>query len=551
MRRPTYGIEYSWTSIPTVLDAGETYGGSVTLTNTGRLTWPSAPADGHPVEICLFMDDALYAVLSLPNGDVKTGTSVTLPWAFRPPPTPGAHTLRIEAVHQHVTWFAAQGAAPLVVPLTVRAVEESATSRAMRRTLAHNLWHFLPTSGIHHGRDGRPFPLFVTRAKGCRLWDAEGQEFLDYTSGWGSTILGYADDRIQAAIGAHLDSAPLPPFPDPLEMEVSEMLAEDFPSAEMVVFGKNGSDVCTLAARFARLVTGKRVILSCGYHGWQDFALDYFTFDASGIPDRPSRVLWKIRFNDREDFLAHFARVKDDLAAVMIEPSGPYVGDEVGLAPDVDLEWLHLVTEAARGVGALVIFDEVITGYRYKQNSVQVATGVTPDLTCLGKALASGMPLSALLGSARLFHAAFRRTHYASTFKGEVYSLAAAKAAIAIYRREPVVDHVWQHGEALRAGINAACRDHGIPGSCTGPPFRLGLQFSPPTAYERRVMRTIYMQELLKAGVVTVTGIMLPNAAHDAGTLARMLAAANDALAAIADGRRRGALERMLEIPLL
>lgn len=545
-----YNVRYEWT-IPTTLRAGDTYGGQVTLTNTGALTWPAASSDGHPVEVCLFLDDQLYAVLPLPNGDVATGDAISLSFAFRPSPVPGPHVLRIEAVHQHVTWFAAQDVPPLIVQLQVEDTPPTATTVAMTRTLAHNLWHFLPTSGIARSRDGRPFPLFVTRAKGCHLIDAEGHEFLDYTSGWGTTVLGYADDRIQRAIADRLDTAPLPPFPDPIEMEVSEMLTQDFPSAEMVVFGKNGSDVCTLAARFARIVTGKRVILSCGYHGWQDFALDYFTFDASGIPERPSRVLWKIRFNDPEDFLAHFARVKDDLAAVMIEPSGPYRSDEEGLAPDVDLEWLRLVTDSARRVGALVIFDEIITGYRYREHSVQKATGIVPDLTCLGKALASGMPLSALLGSAHLFHTAFRRTHYASTFKGEVYSFAAAKAAINIYRSEPIVDHVWRHGEAIRAGLDEACRRHGVPGVCLGPPFRLGLHFNAASAYERRVIRTTYMQELLKQGVTTVTGIMLPTNAHNDASLARLLHAAERAIETIARGRKRGTLARDLEIPLL
>src|SRR5204862_286416 len=162
-------------------------------------------------------------------------------------------------------------------------------------------------------------------------------EFIDYTMGWGSTILGYADERIQEAIGERLSTSPLAPFPDPIEMEVSEMIAEDFPSAEMVAFGKNGSDACTVAARLARIATG--------------------------------------------------------------------------------------------------------------------------------------MPLSAVAGRASIFHAGFARTHYCPTFKAEIYSLAAAKAAIGIYRREPVAEWIWRTGNQLKKGIDALCRELTIPGVCQGPPF--------------------------------------------------------------------------------
>jgi glutamate-1-semialdehyde aminotransferase len=149
------------------------------------------------------------------------------------------------------------------------------------------------------------------------------------------------------------------------------------------------------------ITTGKRVILSCGFHGWQDFALDYFSFADSGIPKGTDRVLYKFGFNHREGFFELYERHKDDLAAVMIEPSGPFTGPETGVAGDVDEVFLREIADAARRVRALLIFDEIITGYRYRQGSVQKATGVVPDLTCLGKALASGMPLSALVGASR------------------------------------------------------------------------------------------------------------------------------------------------------
>ena len=379
----------------------------------------------------------------------------------------------------------------------------------------------------------------AAKAKGCRVWDPEGNEFIDYTMGWGSTILGYADERIQQAIGEHLSTAPLAPFPDPLEMEVSEMIAEDFPSAEMVAFGKNGSDACTVAARLARITTGRRQILSCGFHGWQDFAVE------------PTGELHKFRFNSEASFRALYDRHRADLAAIMIEPAGPFVSPDEGLAGDADPEFLGLLAQAARDAGALLVFDEIITGYRYPGGGVQQATAVIPDLTCLGKALASGMPLSAVAGRGSIFHAGFARTQYCPTFKAEIYSLAAARAAIAIYRREPVAQWIWRTGNQLKEGIVALCRELTIPGACQGPPFRFSLVFEEPDPVRRRLARTLYMQELLGAGLVTVSGVMLPSMAHSDDVVAETLRRMRDVLTVMADAWRLGDFDRRIEIPLL
>jgi glutamate-1-semialdehyde 2,1-aminomutase len=182
---------------------------------------------------------------------------------------------------------------------------------------------------------------------------------------------------------------------------------------------------------------------------------------------------------------------------------------------------------------------------------VQKTTGVIPDLTCLGKALASGMPLSALVGRSRIFFDAFHKTHYCPTFKAEVYSLAAARAAIGIYRTEPIAEHIWRYGEALRAGIHDVCGRIGIAAECTGPPFRMGFVFRDGDPDRRRLKRTLLMQELLKARIVTVLGTMLPSAAHGDAELTATIAAFARALEIVAHADRHGALERSVEIPLL
>lgn len=546
-----YAVSWVDHTIPARLASGTTVGVRVTLRNTGALTWRAGSADGHPVEVAVFVDEVVYAVLKLPRPEVPSGESVTLHFALRAPGTVGAHRVRVEPVHQHVTWFGARGAAPLTWDLEVEASTPSANDAPFAVALRHNPWYFQPTQGIARSRDGRTFPLFVTHARGCRVTDAEGRQYLDYTMGWGATLLGHAEERVQAAVRAMLDTAPIGPFPHPVEMEVTQELMDAFPGAEMAVFGKNGSDACTVAARMARLVTGRPVILSCGFHGWQDFALGEFPFEASGIPREGEPVLRKFRFNDRDGFLRLFAQHRSSLAAIMIEPAGPAGPPEVGLEPDADPEFLRLLAACAREAGALLVFDEIVTAFRYRRGSVQRATGVVPDLTCLGKALASGYPLAAVLGPGRVFFEAFPRTHYCPTFKGEAYSFAAARAALRIYRQEPVAEHVWSHGERLQTGVRALCRELVPSAECKGPPFRMGLHFSPPDPLEGRLQRTLFMQELLKEGVITVNGIMLPSYAHDERALAEALAAIESALRVVGEAARAGDYDRQLEIPLL
>jgi glutamate-1-semialdehyde aminotransferase len=538
-RKEPYGVEVVEHTLPARLDAGETYGVRATLRNTGSMTWRrQGDGEQHPVDLFVLVDDELYQKVPLPHDHVPPQRETTWHFAFRIAGA-GCHRVRLELVHHLQAWFADRGAVGVAWDVLVETRPRDRTSVALERSLARNVWHFQPTSSIRRLRDGSVMPLFVAKAKGCRVWDPEGHEFLDYTMGWGSTILGYADDRIQQAIAERLATAPLTPFPDPLEMEVSEMIAEDFPSAEMVLFGKNGSDACTVAARLARATTGRRQILSCGFHGWQDFCVE------------PSGDFHRFRFNDGPGFKALYERHRTDLAAIMIEPAGPFAGPDNGPCEDADADFLGLLAQCAHDAGALLVFDEIITGYRYRQHSVQRATGIIPDLTCLGKALASGLPLAAVAGRSRIFFDGFARTHYCPTFKAEIYSLAAARKAIQIYRAEPIADHIWRTGARLIAGIDTMCAELGVRARCRGPAFRFGLVFDARDPVIRRLSRTLYMQELLRQALVTVTGVMLPSYAHTEEDVDLTLRRVRLALSVVAAATRDGDFNARIEIPLL
>lgn len=547
-----YGVTWVEHNIPDRLPARRVYPAKVRFTNTGDFTWLSTPPDGRSVDLVVRLDDEIVATHKLPRGEVPPGGEVCVRFPFTAPSDSGSVTLRFELVRQKVALFLDRGVVPLTANLVVDPPVDDRNDDLWATATARDPWCYQPTQGIARGLEGHTYPVFAVRSKGCKLWDASEREYLDYVMGWGAILLGYGDDRVNRALKDTIDlTAPIVPYPHVLEMEVAEMLCEDIPSAEMAIFGKNGSDVCTLAARTARVLTGRHTILFAGYHGWQDWWVEQLGFEVTGVPGRERPLVHRYRFNDRSDFDRLYKLHKADLAAVMIEPSGPWGGDEIGWEPDADPAFLAHLAKRTRDAGALLVFDEIVTGYRYPGGSVQAKTGVVPDMTCLGKALASGMPLSALVGRADVFKEGLPRTWYGPTFKWEVYSLAAARAAIGVYRSEPVADFVWDYGTRLIAGIREIVRQSGVAAEVRGPPFRFNLMFKDENFDRLPLKKALYTQELLRRGLSTYNGIMLPCYAHDEETMRNTLEIVGEALTEIAEAERSDDFDRRLEIPPL
>ncbi|PDT64968.1 aspartate aminotransferase family protein [Bradyrhizobium ottawaense] len=409
---------------------------------------------------------------------------------------------------------------------------------------------FQPSGGVGESRDGRHYPLLLERSEGCHVWDTESRCYIDYTMGWGCALLGHRFPPVQEAIRAALDLGSTLPLPHRIEMEVTEALCECIPCAEAVAFGKNGSDACTLAIRLARVATGRQTVLACGYHGWQDWYAEPLGFTGTGVPERDRLLVHRFPFNDRNAFDRIIEEHGANLAAVILEPAGPAGERGMGPGEDADLDFLRHVADRTRRAGALLVFDEIITGFRYPGGSVQQATGVVPDLACFGKALGNGMPLSALVGRSELLRE-MRHAFYGPTYKGEVLSLAAAGAALHAYRTRPVAEHVRQYGETLRAEINRLCRQLGCPAEAIGPPFRFALVFDGEDRRQTSMLLTLYMQEVLREGMIPYYGYMLPSYAHDERVLARTIELVGGALDRLMRHWKRGALDEAIEIPLI
>jgi glutamate-1-semialdehyde 2,1-aminomutase len=269
-------------------------------------------------------------------------------------------------------------------------------------------------------------PLYIERGKGSHVWDIDGNEYIDFVGGLCPILLGYCDGDVDNSVRAQMEKGTIFSLPHPIEVEVSELLCEVIPCVEMVRFGKNGSDVTSGAVRVARAYTGRDHIAQCGYHGWQDWYIGVTPRNA-GVPQAVRELTHPFLYNDIESLNTIFKLYPNQVACVIMEPMS-LVWPKAG--------YLQEVNELTHKNGAVLIFDEMITGFRMALGGAQEYFNVIPDLACFGKAIANGYPLSAVVGRADIMKE-FERVHFSFTNGGECLSLAAAKATIKKIKEYP------------------------------------------------------------------------------------------------------------------
>jgi glutamate-1-semialdehyde aminotransferase len=367
-----------------------------------------------------------------------------------------------------------------------------------------------------------PLPHFTSSVSGCEVTDSSGRTFIDWNLGGGCMILGYRRREIEEAITAQLAAGPLSPFTHAIEIEVAERIAAAIPSGETVAFGKNGSDGLTAAVRLARAFTGREVILCCGYHGFHDW---FAALDARirGVPASLGAIVDTFVYNDLPSLEALFERHRDRVAAVVMEPTKaaePLPGFLAGVRERCDRE------------GALLVFDEVVTAFRVDRSGAQALYGVLPDLTCLGKAMGNGMPLSAVTGPHRIMRH-FSSVGVGMTYEGETLSLAAARACLSILHDEPVVQHLHRAGEAVRGAFQEEAASLGVDAFLTGHPARQQILFRDQQGMPSDYLLGLFLTECLHFGLIT-NGTLLPSYAHDGATIERSSDALRRALRAVA-----------------
>ena len=287
-------------------------------------------------------------------------------------------------------------------------------------------------------------PLYLDRGKGSHVWDVDGNEYVDFISSLCSVTLGYGDPDVDGAVRDQLDRGVILSLPASLEAEVAELICEMVPCAEKVRFGKNGSDATSGAIRIARAFTGRDHVAVCGYHGWQDWYIGT-TARNRGVPEATRDLSHPFLYNDLASLERVFAKWPGQIAAVILEPMNVEYP-----APG----FLEGVRELATRYGAILVFDETITGFRYANGGAQELFGVTPDLATFGKGLANGYPVSAVAGRADVMQM-MEEVFFSFTFGGELLSLAAAKATLEKLKREPVVARIGTLGEGLKSAVRS------------------------------------------------------------------------------------------------
>ena len=285
-------------------------------------------------------------------------------------------------------------------------------------------------------------PMFITHGMGARVWDVDGNEYVDLIAALLPVVLGHCDPDVDYAIKNQLSFGISHSLSTALELELAELLLKFYPTAEMVRFAKNGTDVTSAAIRIARAFTGKQKLAVGGYHGWQDWFIGS-TNRNKGVPDVISALSVKFDPANPESLRRILKKHPKEFAAIIFEPIANYAQTK---------EKLEEIKQIANEYGCVLIFDEICTGFRVSMGGAQQIYGVEPDLTCLGKALGNGMPISALVGKEKIM-SEFENVFVSGTFAGETLSLAAAIATITKLNKEDGINKIHASGESLRKKI--------------------------------------------------------------------------------------------------
>lgn len=294
-------------------------------------------------------------------------------------------------------------------------------------------------------------PSYIRRGDGAHVWDVDGNEWVDYAMALAPVILGYAEPSVDAAIRSQLEHGIVFSLAHPIEVQVAEQIVRMVPGVEAVRFGKSGSDAVSAAVRAARMITGRDNVVRCGHHGWHDWYVGSTAFPA-GVPSTVRDLIATFDYNDLDSLERQLDQARGSVAAVVLEPSGTELP-----APG----FLAGVVERAHAHGALVIFDEVVTGFRLAPGGARERYGVHPDFSCYGKALGNGMPVSAVAGDWHVM-SAFDEVFVSLTHGGEALSLAAASVVLDTIADGTVLTSIERLGERLLNGMTERIADHDV-----------------------------------------------------------------------------------------
>ena len=381
-------------------------------------------------------------------------------------------------------------------------------------------------------------PLYASKSKGAYLWDIDGNKYIDLVNSLAAVTLGYGDKGLQKSISKQLKLGVSLSLPTKIESEVAELVIDLVPSAEMVRFSKNGSDATSSAIRLARAFTGRDQIVACGYHGWHDWYIGT-TSRNKGIPAPVSALTHNFQFNNIESLKNVLTLNEGKVAAVIIEPMNdtyPQPG------------FLEGVQTLAKKAGAVLIFDEVITGFRFSKGGAQELFNVTPDLSTFGKGIANGFPLSAVVGRREIMKE-MENVFISGTFGGELLSLAAAKYVLKKHQKDEICEDLIDKGTLLSDFTNGLIDSFGLSNlvSLSGHPTWKFLKWNKSSEYSAAEIKTFFMQEIFQEGVLVLNSHNISRA-HDKKIIRKIVGAYSKVFGRIAKAISAGSLREELRV---
>lgn len=384
-------------------------------------------------------------------------------------------------------------------------------------------------------------PVYLQRGQGCYSWDVDGNRYIDLMMGLWSVTLGYGYRPVVEAIKRQAEMGQNLSLMHPLEIEVTELLLELNSWADMVRFGKNGSDVTTAAVKVSRTYTGRDLIVRCtsSYHGWHDWYICH-TEKNLGVPEFNKELCLLFDYNDVAGFERLMKEHGQKVACVIME------GATFSKPQHDFLQQAERITHQA---GSILIFDEIINGFRFAPGGAREYFDVDADLVCFGKGISNGSPLSALVGKREIMKL-FDRVFFSFTFGGEPVSLASAKASIQASIEEGLVQHLWDIGGKLKSGLVERIKHFKLEKVVVpkGYPVRTVLNFYAPDSpnefsYE---IKSLFQQEVIKRGVL-IAGSHALCLSHTHQEIDYILDVYEDALMILAEALETDSVSERLE----
>ena len=381
------------------------------------------------------------------------------------------------------------------------------------------------------------FPVYAKNANGSHFTDVDENDYIDYLCGLGPIILGHCYPRVNDAIKEQLESGILFSLPHKLEIDVSELVCNMVPSAEMVKFSKTGSGSATGAVRGARAITKKDKIAYCGSGGvWHDWYATIISRN-QGVPEFNSNLILPFDYNDIDGLEYIFESNKDEIACVFMEAT---IFDK----PQGD--FLKKVKKLTHENDAVLIFDEIVTGFRFANGGAQELFDVEPDITVLGKGIANGMPLSAVVGKSE-YMKIFDDVFFSTTYAGDTLSLAAAKATLMEIKEKPVIKNIWANGLHLMEEFNKITKENSLNIDLSGYPVRMKMNGNDSRGNDSVLIRSLLIQEMVKRGIFMHPGVEYISYSHSKEDIQQTLNAFEDSIPILRKAISEDKVESYLE----